>query len=337
MSLHLPYDFGAFETSREISEVLKAFARAFSRKGQAVDPALAERASELLVRTGLSVDDAQFIRILADRLRKLPRDDRTWEEIAHAMQILAGAEFRLRQLIAAEDIPEPVAGARAHYDQLYELILQEGPKIAKRQRDRRKELVLETIEKRPGLYIAELYQLLSRLRAIRVTYPTLWSDIRILEKETRMITVGGPQGSPRYCFPHPRIIEDRRLYYNGYYCTEGVIEEQLTYKFEPTRRLVDLYLVNSESRPLIMVLEFGIAKEDLMGSHIKTFGKLHRFDFLRENEGLRPKEPVESHDILRSLSLVRIFEQRVEHPVWFDEHAFSGLSLYSGPMAAARR
>jgi len=337
VSLYLPYDFTAFEVSREISQLLRAFAQAFSRKKQALDPALVQRAGEVLTQTGLSVDDAEFIRILAGRLQTLPRDERTWEDVAYAMQILAGAEFRLRQLIAAEETPEPVGQARIRYNELSQLLSREEPESARRGRGRRQGLILETIRKRPGLYIAELYQLLSRLRAIHVTYATLWSDIRSLEKETKMITEGGPQGSPRYCFLHPKAIEDRRVYYNGYYCTEGVIEEQLTYKFEQTRRLVDLYLVNSGSKPVIMVLEFGIAREDLMGSRIKTFGKLHGFDFLQRNEGLTPKQPVESHDILRSLSLTRIFGQKEEHSIWFDKEAFTGYSLYSGSMAAARR
>src|SRR5437879_2490208 len=67
----------------------------------------------------------------------------------------------------------------------------------RRSRLARTKLIRVTLTKRPGLYVTELYRELSQFGHMKVTYPTIWSDVRTMEKERALLTVGGPQGTPR--------------------------------------------------------------------------------------------------------------------------------------------
>lgn len=334
MTLYLPDSFQLFETSHELTELIRELLEAVGKRGVKIDPSLLRRAREMIGKAGFGVDDTEFIDDLVVRLQERKYDDSLWRDLSQALRILARTELRLYELTSAEEPMPPTEAASARFAELARsLMVFEGPS-ERRNRDRRQKAIRHTLEKRPGLYVTELYRELIRFSRIRTTYATVWNDVHSMEAEDELLTIGGPQGTPRYCFPHPAVLRNRRAYYENFMGTTGVVKDRLTDRFDFTRRYIDLFLVNSLTQSLILVLKYGAAKEDIIGAKIKTFGRLHPFDFLRKHEGLEPRATISPVDVLRVFSIARV-EDGAEQTIWHNYEAFTGFSLYSGSMTAA--
>src|SRR5437667_316301 len=236
MSLYAPDSYMLFDTVHDLTELIdKLLEQVATAKGR-IPPRILENAVQLLERIGTTVDDTQFIKTLADRLRSERKPRIEWEDLGYAIRLLSQTEYRLNQLVAANQTPEPLAESKARFEQLATTF--QNPELPAERRSRlaRNKLIRETLTKRPGLYVTELYRELSRFRDVKVTYPTIWSDVREMEEEGSLLTVGGPQGTPRYCFVHPKTIKSRRLYYGNFFGTDGTVVDRLTDEFEPTNR-----------------------------------------------------------------------------------------------------
>ena len=308
---------------------LLRFAQGKAKEG---DARFRRSLESLTGQVGMDLDHAQFIRSLAERLGGHRPTEADSEDLAYALHLLAGYEFRLMELLAAEETGEVVPSALPRFEELDKEL---GFDQELKERERRHRIITDLIWKRPGLYVAELYDVLRRRRAIKVSYPTIWNDAKFLESQQRLITIGGPQGSPRYCFPHPRMIEDRKVYYRNFYGMEGVVEEWLTDRFEPRADYLDLLLVNSHEKPLILALRIGVTRPQLVGEKVKAFGKLFGHDFLDRFGSVRVPRVTEM-DVLHTINLTRIVNER-ENPVWYDREALAGLSLYGNSTMAGMR
>lgn len=334
MTLKVHQNLRYMDVTHDLSTLIVMLLKTVEKHGSHVDSGLLRRAGEAVRRAGLSTDDAEFIQHLISRLESKRREEADWEDLAQAVRILAGTEFRLRQLSSVDYGFQPTPDMRVRFEELSKLLRTGEDNEELHARGRRHELIVETIRKRPGLYITEFYKYLRRLRAVRVTYATVWNDVQFLEEQRLLMTVGGPQGNPRYCFPHPDSIEDRRAYYSRYYCAEGVLEDQLTDRFELKRQFLDVFLLNSEIRPVFLVTKYGAIRRQMLGARIRTFGRLHGFDFLRAHELLEPVVPINPCDTLSAFSVAKVSNGK-EETLWYDEEAFSGPSLYSGSITAA--
>ncbi len=333
MSLYIPDNFTLYQVSHDTSELIKLLLEAVAKRGTRVDASLLKRAQEILASVELGGDDREFIRDLTARLMHGERAEATWDDLAHALRILSSVDLSLRSLVAADEVAGPTETGRARFEHLARAFGLQEDLASKRDREKRHRLLVEVLERRPGLYVAELYKELLALQRVQVTYTTIWSDVKSLEGH-ELITIGGPQGTPRYCFPHPRIVRNRRAYYGSFLAIEGVVQERITNLFAPTKSFVDLFLVNSSVKPLILVTKLGVTQKDILGARVKTFGKLHDFGYLQKEQRLRPVERVESHDVLRVFTLTQL-RNDTEELVWHDAEAFEGLSLYPGSSAAA--
>src|SRR2546427_193207 len=188
--------------------------------------------------------------------------------------------------------------------------------------------ILAKLQLNPGLYIAELYSRLVGGGVFNTTYTTLWSDVRFLDGQKQLMTVGGPQGSPRYCFLHPKAIQDRREFYNRFFCTEGIVDKNLTDAFSMRKRWFEVYRVNSMTKAMILVLEYGAIRENIIGSRVKSFGRLHKFESIPASQGLDPKPGAEPADVLKAINVTRVRDGK-EETIWHHRPYGGTVSLYS--------
>lgn len=185
----------------------------------------------------------------------------------------------------------------------------------------------------PGMYIKEIHEALN-LRYSKVTsYTSVRRCVGELERRQEALTIGGPQGAFRYCFPDPHRIADREEYYGGPFAISGEVEKRVTLSWtqHSTKRLRDLFIVNSSNprRTLLIVDYRKIPQLDTPGTSIVSFGKLEDVDYVLPHEGLvAPKDVDEVDDVLVGLK-VDIKVNGEAEPVWFDKELLGRRSFYA--------
>ena len=118
MSTYLPDSYLVFETAHNLTELIdQLLERVATAKGR-IPPQTLEGAVQLLERIGATAEDVQFIKTIADRLRSESKPRIEWEDLGYAVRLLSQTEYRLKQLVAAEESTEPVPQARERFDQL---------------------------------------------------------------------------------------------------------------------------------------------------------------------------------------------------------------------------
>ncbi|AEA47881.1 hypothetical protein [Archaeoglobus veneficus] len=161
--------------------------------------------------------------------------------------------------------------------------------------------ILEIIYEYPGNYIKSIHNFISK-RVIEVSYTTVWKYVNELEELGKILTIGGPQGNLRYCFPNPKEVRNRKEYYGKYFGIQGVIKERITDYFTTSYKsqsFYDFYIVNSDVVPEI-ILTVGYGTRIKLGSkvEIKAYGLIQSIEYLKESEGYIPKTDFDDLDVL---------------------------------------
>ncbi len=329
MTVHFHDDLETLEVSQEVSQAAVQLLSSLWRRDRKVDPAVIARVESALAKSGVSPDELDFVRsVVAELTGKTPPPELA-EDLAKVMTIVAEAENRLARLNPPEEQSPPAQGWKERFDAITALLLESQRPEERREFEQRRELIVQAVRKQPGLYLTQLYKHLRVSGSVRVTYATIWSDIHALEDDLLVMTIGGPQGSPLYCFPHPDSIPNRGAYYNRIYGTEGTIERRLTNRFKSAQMPLDFLLVNSQTRRFIMVLRYGAAGANIEGTRIKTFGKLLNFESLRTEWDVQPAKDVSPMDVLNPFNVIAFGEEGTRI-LWYDARAFRKFSLYFG-------
>ena len=328
MSLHLRDEFELFEASHKVAEFRKDLLKAVSNGTPSFDQEVVKEMRDIVARFSSNLDDAEFLKMLLERIGNRQRDEGFWKDLSAADEILVSVQMRMRHLLDREESLTPTAEYRDLYQRITSHLLEAvGPREV-RNRQARHRAIFATLQISPGLYVAELYNRLVGSGTVRTTYTTLWSDVRWLQIQEQLITVGGPQGSPRYCFPHPKTIQNRHDFYNRFYCAEGIVDKNLTDSFSMRKHWFDVYRVNSMTKALILVLEHGAVKGEMVGSRVKSFGRLHKFESAQRSHGLDPKPGVKPEDVLRAINVTQVRNGK-EVTMWHERPYGGPLSLYS--------
>jgi len=185
-------------------------------------------------------------------------------------------------------------------------------------KERKKEEILKLIYTSPGHYIKSLYTYLNK-KYVGVSYSAVWNYINELEREEKIITIGGPQGRYRYCFPNPKLIENRAVYYGKCFGINGVVEETILDRFRtPELRgpFYNIYLVNSNIKSILLALPYGIGMLQ-SDTPIKAYGELEPYSYL-EKLGYLVEDKNLRLDILFGWKVAAVSDGR-EIEIWLDE------------------
>jgi len=328
VSLNFRGEFELFEASHKVAEFRKDLLKAVSGVSLSFEPSVVKEMRDIVARFSSSLDDAEFLKVLFERIGNRVRDEGFWKDLSAADEVLVSVQLRIRDLLAREEPLTPAVEYRDLYERITSRLNEAVGPTEVRNRKARHNAIFATLQINPGLYVAELYNRLVGGGTIRTTYTTLWTDVRWLQVREQLITVGGPQGSPRYCFPHPNAIQDRRDFYNRFFCTEGIIDKNLTESFSMRKHWFEAYRVNSMTKALILLLEHGAVKGEVVGQRVKSFGRLHNFESAQRSHGLDPKPGVKPADVLRAINVTQISNGK-EVTMWHERPHGGPLSLYS--------
>ncbi len=181
-----------------------------------------------------------------------------------------------------------------------------------------KEKIRSTVYESPGHYVYEIFRHL--LKSNKVSYKTVLNYVHKLEDEGEILTIGGPQGVERYCFPEPNRIEDRSKYYGGPFAVKGEVEEYITYQFKTKgtfSELYDFYIVNNQTSPkMILAVDWGVDLPIESSLIIRTFGFIYSFEKFTQKEGYYPETEFDKLDFLRCVRIVKEEENEI---IW--EHS----------------
>lgn len=202
-------------------------------------------------------------------------------------------------------------------------------------REQRKNLVQQHIFETPGLYVRLLAEILHRKYGEEgFSSSSVLQYINELYLERRIITVGGPQGRERYCFPDPRKITDRTKFYHKVFAIEGVVEKKITMMFTANRprKFRDLYLANGVITPIILAVDYGKLPH-IEKTLIRSYGDLEPFEYFVRTEGFIPQDQRFTMDVLKARKVARVVNGH-EEEVWLDKER-ADLFNYSSTEEAA--
>jgi hypothetical protein len=201
----------------------------------------------------------------------------------------------------------------------YTAILKYIEMKGKSKKEERKELVREQIFQRPGLYIAFLAEIMqNEFGEEGFSISNIRHYVNELSFEKKIITVGGPQGRYRYCFPNLNLIQDRTEFYHTISALEGIVEEKITDKFIQKGRgkFRDIFYVNGTSNPFLLLVDFG-KLFNIERKLIISYGEFEPFNYLTETENIAPKDHALNVDVLRARKVAQVVDGR-EEEVWAD-------------------
>ncbi|MFW6128315.1 MAG: hypothetical protein ACOC6M_03940 [Halobacteriota archaeon] len=239
-------------------------------------------------------------------------------DLSNTYEIINSCKAELKGFIREQTTERFVETERkrfSHYvDELKEHVLG-GLQVDK---ENRKGEAFKLIYNSPGHYIKSIQTYLSRKYG-ELSYSAVRNYINELKEEKKIITIGGPQGKFRYCFPHPNLIEDKSMYYGRCFGIEGVTEEPVSDKFRtPELRgpFLNIYVVNSNIKPVLLALPYGVSKLE-SDTSIKAYGEIEPYKYL-ENLGYLPDDNSLKLDVLFGWKVARVRDGK-ESEVWLDE------------------
>lgn len=184
----------------------------------------------------------------------------------------------------------------------------------------KKKEVRRIIYNYPGHYIQSLYRYLQKkFSGEGFAYTTVLNYVNELVDEEEIITIGGPQGKFRYCFPNPKKITDRANYYNKYFGIIGTVKEKVTRSFSGSgwqRKYYNFYVINHSLVPeYILAVNFKAHIPQNSELTIRAYGDLEPFSYLEEKEGYILKNGLEEMDVLFARRVAKVIKNR-EEEVW---------------------
>lgn len=194
------------------------------------------------------------------------------------------------------------------------------------------ELTRETVFDMPGMYMKEVHDFLVSRYSMDISYTSIRQYIGELERRQEILTIGGPQGAYRYCFPNPRHVADKEEYYGRPFAISGEIEDRVTSSWNQRapKRYRDLFVVNSSNpERTLLIVDYEKVPQLTLGTSIVSFGKLQDVDYIQSYEGLEAFDGAdEVNDVLIGLK-VDVKENGGAIPVWFDKELLGRRSFYS--------
>lgn len=183
--------------------------------------------------------------------------------------------------------------------------------------------VEKAVFRSPGKFILMLYEELNSQRPrAGFSYGSVRLYVDELVRRGRILTVGGPQGIPRYCFPHPNVVQARKRYYGGPFGIEAIIEENVSEAFNFSRQrgpFVDVYRTNKILQDPVFLVTGRRQLDKLQNRKVKSYGKLLQFSGLKDRFGLVPRvETYEKHDVLLAGRVAIEGAEGKEMAVWSD-------------------
>jgi len=274
---------------------------------------------EILTFCNIEPRDIEFVQttledFLDDPSSVIPRDLKEAQEIIeHCKKELRKftEELSRNWLIDDEKLEKYV-------DELEKYIF--GNKYIKKKKI--KEEILKIIYHDPGHYLSSLQKYLTK-KFRKISYSTVRYYVNYLEKQKKIITIGGPQGRYRYCFPNPELVDNRSVYYGKYFGIRGKILELIsdTHKITVSGlkgMLLDIYVVNSNIQPIFLALPFGVVSELEKGALIESYGKIESYSKLK-NIGYIVDKNME-FDVLFGFKVAEIIDNK-KVDLWAGEGA----------------
>jgi hypothetical protein len=260
-------------------------------------------------------------------------------QLAHghtpSVQDLAQAERLLNQVrdITARFLPREEAFegqiSRADRDRFFaaaKIVDSQLGAAASRNRSSHIHEVQELVFSSPGHFIFDLYERLNRpLPRPGFSYSSVWLYIQELVGRGRVLTVGGPKGVNRYCFPNPNAVEHWDQYYDGPFAVEAILGRKLTDRFDFSRstRLVDVFEANSVlKRGVLLVTDMGRI-DATRDRRVKSFGTLKSFGHLESDLGLVTLGRVARRDVLVAGGVDEVRPDGHEHRLWLSPNVES--------------
>lgn len=273
-------------------------------------------------------EDIEIVVVVVDELlrgkKPCPKDAR------RVTDIIGECKEDLMHLIDEEvEVFEPLLFQRGKEFERYKLELKSmlGEKV-KHEEERRKTLIKDFVYERPGEYIKSLAERLQVEHGMEgLSYENIRRYIGILEKDKEIITIGGPQGRYKYCFPNPSKVDDLSRYYHGFFAIEGRIEKNITDYFDPAKMstYTEMFIVNSTLIPkFLLAVGYGELSryDDIQEIFIKSYGDLEPFIHLPTEHHLtlyeERKAEIKEYAVLFGRKVVKT-EDGKEKELWVDK------------------
>lgn len=244
----------ALESGHEARTRLKEFERLSVElleawRGTEVLDTELEQALDAIEGCGLGEPEQRQLELVIENLST--GGDVTTKNMQSALEVVAEAKSNLNEALRLRyrDVSPD--------DELKELSESIQEEITEREpRADRLNFIASTVRSNPGLFIKEVWRVYASQRANPVEYGTIHKDIDRLEADGRILTLGGPQGRNRYCYPNPQDLDDWSPYYYQPFLVEGTVEEFLTPSYDPIRApMKDVFLLNSQVRPTLLLTD----------------------------------------------------------------------------------
>lgn len=159
-------------------------------------------------------------------------------------------------------------------------------------------------------------------------YQTVRGHVESLVRQKKLLTIGGPQGRLRFCFPHPSTVHDRALFLGKHFGVDAKVKRDLTDEF------VDLsvdyfrsvYLVNSTMRPVLLAVPRSVLLEP--ATPVRAFGPLVRLADAKK-AGVKPTGTAVNlpREIVKAVKVAKVVAGGREEELWFDPRWAKKLSL----------
>jgi hypothetical protein len=227
---------------------------------------------EVLQEIGLDKDEAaQLAAVFNDYREGREPTDFDFEQ---AMEILATRKKELREALVHQ-YGEILGTSNPRVQELKEKIrplFEDAPP-----RETRLQRVSNMVFTQPGRYIEEIYRSYNEQFPDSISYSTVRTYVIELEEQGEIVTMGGPSGSYRYCFPSPGQADETVPYEDLFGGLRGTIERDLTEQARTTKGFFkDVHLLNTVAEPTLVITRMGKASIE-PGSEVKCAGKLHPF------------------------------------------------------------
>lgn len=248
------------------------------------------------------------------------------EDVMQVLAILTDCQTVMRDFVTGKlHLNGPHSSKFTEY---YSVISEHVMKEESIERTKRKELVKQQIFSISGLYIEKLAQVMQiKFGKKGFTYSSVWQYVNELSAEKEIITVGGPQGAYRYCFPNLSNVADRTRFYHKVQGYDGTIEKKVTDRFnlDRARKYWDIFLTNGVSIPILLVVDFGML-HNVEKCQIRLYGDYEPFQYFVQKEHVTTEDPSLNYDIYKARKIDRIVNGD-EEEIWFDKEK-ADLSQY---------
>jgi hypothetical protein len=148
-----------------------------------------------------------------------------------------------------------------------------------------------------------------------------------MEDAGEILTIGGPGGHPRYCFPNPARVS-RRRYYGKSFPVDGLVvnlvEDPGVIRWRGS--FFDFYKVNGTSEPTILATRFGCTALSPK-QHIRAFGILESFANASKLVGIeKPSADLRAKTVLFARKVATVTGD-LEQELMFDPNPFRQVAV----------